>query len=251
MAQQDPADRKPKKRERTPLRTAVLAALLHGEQGYGWDIADRLRTSLSNIVRYFPCSGCSVVAGEFSTYNPAYISCYRNVVLHSYCHKTSNTYYYKRYWFGKPRDPVAWGFHDYEDLLNLNKHFAQEFAKFTHKRLNKPRLFMSEAGVPLQDVKETEFGELKAKTEAEKAHKRELQQKAAEIYLHLAEKLSYPIDRMYCKNGGFKADPRRGRETRLSRGSVLRLQQGREIQGLGLGVPSSPSRKRLTAGGEI
>ncbi len=46
MARQDPVNTKPKKRERTPLRTAVLAALLHGEEGYGWDIADRLRTRM-------------------------------------------------------------------------------------------------------------------------------------------------------------------------------------------------------------
>jgi DNA-binding PadR family transcriptional regulator len=38
--------KEPKRRERTALRTAVLAALLHDEEGYGWDITDRLRTRM-------------------------------------------------------------------------------------------------------------------------------------------------------------------------------------------------------------
>jgi hypothetical protein len=159
-----------------------------------WEIANE---TLNKIIPHFPCSGCSIVAGEFAEYSP-YHSCYRNVIFYGYCHKTNNTYYYKRYWLGKPRDPVAWGFHDYEDLLSGNKHTAQEFAGFAHERLAKPRLFMSEAGVELQDGgQETNLGELEAKTETAKAKKRELQQKAAEIYLHLSEELSYPIDRMY------------------------------------------------------
>jgi DNA-binding PadR family transcriptional regulator len=45
MTQRNPATQ-PKKRERTALRTAVLAALLHDEEGYGWDIAERLRTRM-------------------------------------------------------------------------------------------------------------------------------------------------------------------------------------------------------------
>ncbi len=45
MTQRDQATQ-PKKRERTALRTAVLAALLHGEEGYGWEITDRFRTRM-------------------------------------------------------------------------------------------------------------------------------------------------------------------------------------------------------------
>lgn len=41
MTRRDEA-KEPRQRERTPLRTAVLAALLHYEEGYGWDITDRL-----------------------------------------------------------------------------------------------------------------------------------------------------------------------------------------------------------------
>jgi DNA-binding PadR family transcriptional regulator len=39
---QDDACEEAKPRERTPLRTAVLAALLQHNEGYGYDIADRL-----------------------------------------------------------------------------------------------------------------------------------------------------------------------------------------------------------------
>lgn len=43
---QDQASKQAKRRERTPLRTAVLAALLQGEEGYGYDIVDQLRTRM-------------------------------------------------------------------------------------------------------------------------------------------------------------------------------------------------------------
>jgi hypothetical protein len=160
-----------------------------------WEIA---RSILQEITHHSSCSGCTVIAGEFSTYYPEYTSCYRNVIFYGYCRKTNHTHYYTRYWFGKPKDPTAWGFHDYGDLLHRDNHTASEFAKFARKRLNKPRLFMSEAGVELQagGETETELGELKAKTEAEKASKRELQQKASEEFLNLPEGLSYPINRM-------------------------------------------------------
>jgi hypothetical protein len=57
---------------------------------------------------------------------------------------------------------------------------------------------MSEAGVELQNGNaETKLGELNAKTDGEKNEKRELQQEAAETYLHLSDGLHYSIDRMY------------------------------------------------------
>ncbi len=162
-----------------------------------WEIANSALGGLGAI-HAFRCPGCEIVAGEFSTYESGYTPCYRNVILYSYCRKTSDTRYYKRYWSGQPRDPVDWGFHDYGDLLNQSKSTATDFAQFARKRLHKPRLFMSEAGVELQDGNaETELGELKTKTEGAKNEKRELQQKAAETYLHLSEGLPYPIDRMY------------------------------------------------------
>ncbi len=162
-----------------------------------WEIANAALSGLG-AVHAFRCLGCEIVAGEFSIYESGYTPCYRNVILYSYCRKTSDTHYYKRYWSGQPRDPVDWGFHDYGDLLNQSKSTAADFAQFARKRLHKPRLFMSEAGVELQDGNtETELGELKTKTEGEKNEKRELQQKAAETYLHLSEGLPYPIDRMY------------------------------------------------------
>ncbi len=162
-----------------------------------WEIASSALSGLG-AVHVFRCSGCEIVAGEFAAYDPPYPQCYRNVILYGYCRKTSHTYHYKRYWFGQPRDPVDWGFHDYGDLLDHSKQVANDFAQFTHERLHKSRLFMSEAGVELQDgTAETELGELKTKTEGEQNEKRELQQEAAETYLHLSEGLHYQIDRMY------------------------------------------------------
>ncbi|MGO9762757.1 MAG: hypothetical protein ACLP1Q_16005 [Solirubrobacteraceae bacterium] len=159
-----------------------------------WEVA---RATLQDIVPHFPCSGCTVVAGEFSTYYPVYTSCYRNMILYSYCHGPHNRY--TRYWFGEPRDPEAWGFHDYADVEHRDDTVAQHFATFARERLDKPRLFMSEAGVELQDGQEseTELGELEAKSETEQAAKRELQLQAAEEFLNLPHGLSYPIDRMY------------------------------------------------------
>ncbi len=162
-----------------------------------WEIANSALSGLG-AVRAFRCLGCEMVAGEFSAYHTGYTPCYRNVILHGYCRKTSHTYDYKRYWFGQPRDPVDWGFHDYGDLLNHRKNVANDFARFARKSLDNPRLFMSEAGVELQNgEKETELGELETKTEGDKNSKRELQQEAAETYLHLSEGLPYPIERMY------------------------------------------------------
>jgi hypothetical protein len=161
-----------------------------------WEVA---QTILHDIAPHYPCNGCTAVAGEFSTFYPEYTSCYREVLLYSYCELRHKRYYYMRYWSGKPRDPSAWGFHDYEDLLHRNDTVARHFAKFAQTRLEKPRLFMSEAGVELQTGKspETELGELEAKTEGEKEQKRYLQLQAAEEFLKLPDGLPYPIDRMY------------------------------------------------------
>jgi hypothetical protein len=161
-----------------------------------WEVA---QTILHDIAPHYPCNGCTAVAGEFSTFYPEYTSCYREVLLYDYCRNPHPSHPYTRYWSGKPRDPSAWGFHDYEDLLHRNDTVARHFAKFAQTRLEKPRLFMSEAGVELQtgQKSETELGELKAKTEGEKAEKRSLQVQAAEEFLKLPDGLPYPIDRMY------------------------------------------------------
>jgi hypothetical protein len=158
-----------------------------------WEVA---QTGLHKIVHHYPCPGCTVVAGEFSTFYPEYSSCYRSVLLYSDCRNHS----YKRYWTGKPRDPAAWGFHDYADLLHRDNTVAQHFAQFAKTRLEKPRLFMSEAGVELQDGEaekgETELGDVFT-PEDEKGTKRSLQLQAAEEFLKLPQGLSYPVDRMY------------------------------------------------------
>ena len=158
-----------------------------------WEVA---QTVLHKIAHHYPCPGCTVVAGEFSTFYPEYSSCYRSVLLYGDCRNHS----YKRYWTGKPRDPAAWGFHDYADLLHRDNTVAQHFAQFAKTRLEKPRLFMSEAGVELQDGEaekgETELGDVFT-PEDEKGTKRSLQLQAAEEFLKLPQGLSYPVDRMY------------------------------------------------------
>jgi len=162
-----------------------------------WEIA---RATLQDIAPHYPCSGCTVVAGEFSTFYPDYTSCYRNMLLYNYCHNPRPRHPYTRYWFGKPRTPTAWGFHDYQDLIDRNNDVARDFAHFAQERLGKPRLFMSEAGVELQDGEApTALAEPEGAgtTEAQRAEKRELQLKAAEQFLSLPSGLSYPIDRMY------------------------------------------------------
>jgi DNA-binding PadR family transcriptional regulator len=47
-AQLDAASRQPKRRKRTPLRTAVIAALLH-QAGHGYDIAARLKARMGPV----------------------------------------------------------------------------------------------------------------------------------------------------------------------------------------------------------
>jgi hypothetical protein len=79
-----------------------------------WEVANSI---LHKITPHYPCGGCASVAGEFSTYYLDYTTCYRNIILYSYCHGPHNRY--TRYWFGEPRDPTVWGFHDYKDLEHV------------------------------------------------------------------------------------------------------------------------------------
>ncbi len=156
-----------------------------------WEVAQSI---LGQIEQHYPCKGCTVVAGEFSTFYPEYTSCYRNVLLYNYCFNPHH--HYARYWSGKPRDPTAWGFHDYGDLSARTDTVAQEFAKFVQTRLEKPRLFMSEAGVLLQNG-ETATTLAESEKAREEGRVSYPQLKAAEEFLKLPEGLSYPIDRMY------------------------------------------------------
>ena len=138
-----------------------------------------------------PCR-CKVVAGEFSHYFPAkgahdYVEHYRAEVK-TYCGKCWNDNH--RLWH---RDgvPHAWGFHDYEDVMNGNQADAKGFADFTANGLGKPKLWVGEAAVELEN-RQTETGltlgcersgsECSAEQRKEE---RSLQRKAAEDFLTL------------------------------------------------------------------
>jgi hypothetical protein len=174
-----------------------------------WEVANSI---LHKITPHYPCGGCASVAGEFSTYYLDYTTCYRNIILYSYCHGPHNRY--TRYWFGEPRDPTVWGFHDYKDLENRNNNVARDFAHFARDRLHKPRLFMSEAGVLLQNEE----------TATELAAEPELQRKAAEEFLKLPSGLPYPIDRMYYYE--YTAPSKAGQEEHKFDSALLEVENG-------------------------
>jgi hypothetical protein len=138
------------------------------------------------------CGGCTVVAGEFEHYDPShgghdYVEHYRNQIL-SYCSQCWDDHHGS--WL-RHRMPGVWGFHDYEDVVNLNRVDAEGFAAFTAHRVAKPKLWISEAGVELENkqtqTKLTEGCEVNKCTEAQEKHERELQREAAKDFLKLHE----------------------------------------------------------------
>jgi hypothetical protein len=84
--------------------------------------------------------GCTMVAGEFAEFGP-YVSRYKAFMVKHHL---------------KPR---VWGLHDYRDLVpgsssELSKYEnrdAEEFAKLTNTDLGKPRIWLSEQGVELDN----------------------------------------------------------------------------------------------------
>ena len=98
-----------------------------------------------------PC-GCKVVAGEFSKYLPAkgthdYVEKYRNEIK-TYCSKCWDGHHGTWQLDGSPR---IWGFHDYEDVVHRNQTDAKGFADFTASGLGKPKLWIGEAAVELEN----------------------------------------------------------------------------------------------------
>ncbi len=83
---------------------------------------------------------CTMVAGEFAEFGP-YISHYKEFMVKHHL---------------KPR---VWGMHDYRDLVpgssnelaKYENRDAKEFAKLTSTRLGKPRIWLSEQGVELDN----------------------------------------------------------------------------------------------------
>lgn len=152
------------------------------------------------------CAHCTVVAGEFAFqtgFEAFYSSEYRNTLV---CQPTSKTKCPARYWAGLP---TVWGFHDYRDLKERNPDTAQSFATCILKRLGKPKLIMSEAGVALRNGEETTnlwegdwtgtASEPVPKAQRAHAEGRLIAQaEAAETFRRLPEDgLALPIDRMY------------------------------------------------------
>ena len=83
---------------------------------------------------------CTMVAGEFAEFGP-YVARYKEFMVNHHL---------------KPR---VWGLHDYRDLVpgsadapvKYENRDAKEFAKLTSTRLGKPRIWMSEQGVELDN----------------------------------------------------------------------------------------------------
>jgi hypothetical protein len=97
-----------------------------------WQIAQSVMTELH--------CGCTMVAGEFAEFGP-YVSRYKKFMVKHHL------------------EPRVWGLHDYRDLVpgssnelaKYENRDAREFAKLTSTRLGKPRIWLSEQGVELDN----------------------------------------------------------------------------------------------------
>ncbi len=84
--------------------------------------------------------GCTMVAGEFAEFGP-YVSRYKEFMVKHHL------------------EPRVWGLHDYRDLVpgpsdapaKYENRDAKAFAKLTSTRLGKPRIWLSEQGVELDN----------------------------------------------------------------------------------------------------
>jgi hypothetical protein len=91
-----------------------------------------------SVMVYLHC-GCTMVAGEFAEFGP-YVAHYKEFMVKHHL---------------KPR---VWGLHDYRDLVpgsngmaRYENRDAREFARLTNTRLGKPRIWLSEQGVELDN----------------------------------------------------------------------------------------------------
>ncbi len=109
------------------------ASLQAAQAGELWQVAHSVMVNLH--------CGCTMVAGEFAEFGP-YISRYKEFMVKHHL---------------KPR---VWGLHDYRDLdpglsndhlAKYENRDAKEFAKLTSTRLGKPRIWLSEQGVELDN----------------------------------------------------------------------------------------------------
>ncbi len=118
------------------------------------------------------CGGCTMVAGEFSVYNKGYMERYKRFMVEHHFR------------------PRVWGLHDYQDLVAVPapekpeealkasyvNSGAKGYAKLTSTGLGKPRIWLSEQGVELDNSINTT--RLKGNSE--------LQRVSAEDFLRLA-----------------------------------------------------------------
>jgi hypothetical protein len=169
-----PAGEAPKKGEPvSPLRhRAPLAAEL-------W------KTAQSVIHDY--CSGCKVIAGEFQEDNGInhenYIKNYKKEIIKLTRNCTT-----------QHCEPAVWGLHDYHDVVHETQRAADEFIKhIITQQLGYPHVWISEAGVELQDGKNATELDNPKKSRAEN---RRDQRKAAFGFLHL-HNASKHIERLY------------------------------------------------------
>jgi len=101
--------------------------------------AGRLWQVANSVVVALHC-GCTMVAGEFAEFGP-YVARYKEFMVKHHL---------------KPR---VWGLHDYRDLVpgspdelaKYENRDADEFAKLTSTGLGKPRIWLSEQGVELDN----------------------------------------------------------------------------------------------------
>ncbi len=101
--------------------------------------AGRLWQVANSVVVALHC-GCTMVAGEFAEFGP-YVARYKEFMVKHHL---------------KPR---VWGLHDYRDLVpgssgelaRYENRDAEEFAKLTSTGLGKPRIWLSEQGVELDN----------------------------------------------------------------------------------------------------
>ncbi len=147
----------PRKNYREAVRTLIkdhmkAAAGLPAVRLWGaWNEPDGGKTSLRaaqagelwriahSVMVKLRCN-CTMVAGEFAEFGP-YVSNYKKFMVKHHL---------------KPR---VWGLHDYRDLVpgsssepaKYENRDAREFAKLTSTRLGKPRIWLSEQGVELDN----------------------------------------------------------------------------------------------------
>jgi hypothetical protein len=93
------------------------------------------------------CSGCYMLAGEFSEFKSGYTKEYKQTIVNQ--QNTPLTIEGKTY---KPHKPIIWGMHDYHDLVHYFEHHDNGDARDLIGALKGtgPKIWLSELGVQLE-----------------------------------------------------------------------------------------------------